>query len=1348
MKDILDILKKNGKFLILMLIIIIMGVVGVTLALTIGNFDPIALSIGTANVNVKISYEEASNSSIVTSTNKMFPIADSLIDAAGVNVSDDRVVKAKFIVKGDSSNPANTIYDIALHDINIPCELRTGDLKWKLYKDGTFLSSGTFSPEFDTMAGNRLVLTETQQDLSATTSNTYVFLLWISESCTGDIANCTKDNDQSKYLDKTLSANIKVELSTKSKKSLTRTTSTADSCSYTSTNVPTCNSCTYNGIAQELISTGTYYSLDNATATNAGTHVVTARLIDGYKWTDGTTDDRKIKCQINKRNATVTFDGQVVNASNFNPYDTSNITANNLVSGHTISSTFIPNSVVGTGTGTTTPTKVTIVDSDNKDVTDNYNITYGSGSLTINCNNSASLPIALNKVYTGSEQTGITGGSNVVITGSKTATEIGTYDVKVVPENNYCWSDGTTTEKSLTWSIGSNLLNVTLNNKTATYTCSPISIDSAVITDVSGNNVTGPTVTYQYYEGASCSNANKISGAPKDAGSYSVKATTSAYLSYPSAESNCASLTINKTENTANSCGSNEACKNDLNFTLSPNSLTYGASQTYSYTYTGSAVVTCKSSNTSVATCSINTTAKTITITTKGTGTSNITLTAPETTNCKGSSVTKSLTVTCSKTATEPTVTTLDIYTGAPIVGVSGGNNITIGGAKSATNAGSYTATATPNPNYCWSDGTRTTKSYSWEIRGAVHIGYNTNGGAVSGGGTGYSSDSNGTVIYNGSDIIHTLIASGQLGTDGLRDPVSSSHLNIVRDGYKIISGSEWKCKSGCTVSNKVFNDDDQYRASDFCTPSGNSCTVVLNANWGDINKVNIKFSTNSSDATITSSTTTDAGTNYTWTTDSNNVISRQKNGGTATNTFFTIDYGTSTNDDGLPNYSNTKYMKITREGYAAVSGSEWKCLNGCTTSGKTYNQKTVYAASDFCDAKKDSCTVTLGVNWQANKYMVTLDNQSATTAGTTKAYYQYNTAQKMSDGSYCTYYSSSSLTSSNCLTNGYTITKPTKTGYTFKGYYTGTNGTGTQYINANGSFIGELYKNNASNITLYAYWTPNTYTVTFNANGGSVSTSSKTVTYNSTYGTLPTPTKTGYTFVGWFTGSSTRDSSKAYKDYPLYYYADKFSDLYNAFGYDQKKLYNHYVQYHSTESARRISEYLDSDTVKKDSNHTLYAGWIDVTAPTITITPSDTSTIWPSGTKMTVTCSDSGSGMPTNGAYIHDNDTTSTGQYSATDYLNTARRGTITTTFKCTDNAGNSVTVTKKYNVGSFNSGGSGGGTVSSCSIRCVCTNGSFYINESSCSAEQKAEFEKLYKCVNGKTYLKSTNVQYCGAS
>ena len=51
--------------------------------------------------------------------------------------------------------------------------------------------------------------------------------------------------------------------------------------------------------------------------------------------------------------------------------------------------------------------------------------------------------------------------------------------------------------------------------------------------------------------------------------------------------------------------------------------------------------------------------------------------------------------------------------------------------------------------------------------------------------------------------------------------------------------------------------------------------------------------------------------------------------------------------------------------------------------------------------------------------------------------------------------------------------------------------------------------------ITYYAQYCP---TVTFNANGGTVSTASKEVAYGSAYGTLPTPTKSGRTFIGWAT--------------------------------------------------------------------------------------------------------------------------------------------------------------------------------------------------------------------------------------
>ena len=87
-------------------------------------------------------------------------------------------------------------------------------------------------------------------------------------------------------------------------------------------------------------------------------------------------------------------------------------------------------------------------------------------------------------------------------------------------------------------------------------------------------------------------------------------------------------------------------------------------------------------------------------------------------------------------------------------------------------------------------------------------------------------------------------------------------------------------------------------------------------------------------------------------------------------------------------------------------------------------------------------------------------------------------------------------------------------TGYTFAGWYTASSG-GTRVGGA-----GDSYKPSGS-ITLYAHWTAKTFTVTFNANGGSVDTASKTVTYGSTYGTLPTPTYTGYTFAGWYTSAS-----------------------------------------------------------------------------------------------------------------------------------------------------------------------------------------------------------------------------------
>lgn len=86
----------------------------------------------------------------------------------------------------------------------------------------------------------------------------------------------------------------------------------------------------------------------------------------------------------------------------------------------------------------------------------------------------------------------------------------------------------------------------------------------------------------------------------------------------------------------------------------------------------------------------------------------------------------------------------------------------------------------------------------------------------------------------------------------------------------------------------------------------------------------------------------------------------------------------------------------------------------------------------------------------------------------------------------------------------------PVRTGYTFDGWYY----SGNKITQSTTCYT-------AGDHELIAQWTANTYTVKFNANGGSVSTSSKTVTYDSEYGILPTPTRTGHTFEGWWTSVS-----------------------------------------------------------------------------------------------------------------------------------------------------------------------------------------------------------------------------------
>ena len=171
-------------------------------------------------------------------------------------------------------------------------------------------------------------------------------------------------------------------------------------------------------------------------------------------------------------------------------------------------------------------------------------------------------------------------------------------------------------------------------------------------------------------------------------------------------------------------------------------------------------------------------------------------------------------------------------------------------------------------------------------------------------------------------------------------------------------------------------------------------------------------------------------------------------------------------NDESLGSISHEQLIVIPGTTYTVTNStitmsdgrivtSSPKAVTGYTTKFTGY---TITPNSTTINAKT---TVKANFTKEANTYKITLDNKSATTAGTTSIYEKYNTG---------IYLDSELKTAMTTTTNS--ITKPVKTGYTFKGYYTKENGQGDQIINADG-YITEVITNTTytANTTLYAYY-------------------------------------------------------------------------------------------------------------------------------------------------------------------------------------------------------------------------------------------------------------------------------------
>lgn len=150
--------------------------------------------------------------------------------------------------------------------------------------------------------------------------------------------------------------------------------------------------------------------------------------------------------------------------------------------------------------------------------------------------------------------------------------------------------------------------------------------------------------------------------------------------------------------------------------------------------------------------------------------------------------------------------------------------------------------------------------------------------------------------------------------------------------------------------------------------------------------------------------------------------------------------------------------------------------------------------------------------NSKSNSALVSYHHQLETTLTlSTKSYTTSKTVRFDANGGRVSP-ASKVVTCNSSYNNTYgTLPTPTRTGYDFDGWYT--QETGGTKVTANTSVGTD------PPTTLYARWKGKKYTVTLDANGGTVSTASKTATYGSKYPALPDPSREGgYSFDGWYT--------------------------------------------------------------------------------------------------------------------------------------------------------------------------------------------------------------------------------------
>lgn len=368
----------------------------------------------------------------------------------------------------------------------------------------------------------------------------------------------------------------------------------------------------------------------------------------------------------------------------------------------------------------------------------------------------------------------------------------------------------------------------------------------------------------------------------------------------------------------------------------------------------------------------------------------------------------------------------------------------------------------------------------------------------------------------------------------------------IVNDNLKLTA--EWEIKkytltinpNGGTWNNTTSNSTKTGTINStlsIANPTPKGYTVSFNSNGG--NNVKSITSQRTFKNWSLSGSGSMSGTTYTFGSGNATLTANYNNGS------ITLPSATKAGHNFKGWYSNgcgTTFIGNAGESYTPTSNVTLKACytyyayildvypNGGTWNGTTEKTRieplanpkpSIYGNTDYTG--KIGSTIDIPNPTPPSGYTVSFNTNGGSSVSSITSTKSFNGWNNSSPGTFSgttyTYGEGSGYITANYKNNSVNLPKPTKSGYTFVGWYTASSG---------GTKVNNTYTP-TENITLYAHWSANSYTLSFDANGcGTLGVSYVTATVGKTYGDadggdgLPSiALTTGKNFDGWYTSSS-----------------------------------------------------------------------------------------------------------------------------------------------------------------------------------------------------------------------------------